>query len=258
MSKGHGSSIERKGVNDVMQGFDLAAENGYMYYMLFQGSTPKMTYEDDDMAGNGRAMLEDILNACLQNGTKAVYSLRFYKSLPKSGTLDTSTPYGHSFNFIINDGSTYPMMNGAIAGTGYAPGPSQVSKEVLELLQRMDARLAKLEAEEVGVEEDDLSKAERILEIPAVQNIVQGISGFLSNWMMRSAAGRPGGGLSGVPAEPADPADQAAKLKDGVLRLRAVDPNLGDHMQMLAHLAETNRIAYDGAIDQLKTFVNAS
>jgi hypothetical protein len=244
--KGHGNSIERKGVDDTMAGFDLAVEDDAKYYMLWQGSTPKYTYDGDDIVGNGRSNLVEMLTAAAVNGSQAQYTLRFYKHLGKDHSVDASTPPYASFNFKLQDNTNvYP--GAAVAGTGRDPGTSAILAELQKLNNRMD----KIEQDGVGdIEEDPFEKYQRILETPAAEKLVVAGIGWLNKLFklpgMNNRTPNQGGGISGVNI----PDDE--KIQQSVMRLQAIDPLFADHLQLLADLADASPKIYNRAIAKLE------
>lgn len=256
MGKGHGNSVERKGVADAMDGFDMATGMDAKYYQLWQGTTLKITYDGDDIAGVGRDMLENMLQAAATGGSKATYSLRFFTKAGKGDTIDSNTPYMSSFNFKLNDESTlYPTIN-----QGGAAGIAGVRSEnlILQKLEQMEQRLQQMEENGVGDvdDEDPLDKYSKILQIPVVERALMGAISFFSkhaNAMSGTNNNRrrpAGGGLAGVE----DTRTETEKCQDAINRLATLDPNLGTHLLLLAQVAEQDMDVYDMAIAKLKKY----
>lgn len=248
--KGFGSSIERWGVDDTLNGFDLAVNNGAMYYTVWQGGTLKYSHDEgDDIAGDGKEVFKNMIDAAALGGSTAQYTICFYKKPGKNDTIDSNTPYDSSFNFKLQDKTTMvPYTN--MAGIGNA-GNNAMMEAIAGINRRLDAFEA---ADLEQPEEDPIEKIGRIVETPAVQSLISGIGSFLNNMVMNATRGntaRPRG-MAGVDDMTADELQaQKQKAVEALNRLIKLDAQIGDHLLQLADMAERDPKKYTFALSML-------
>ena len=167
---GIGSAVEWYGSAQVLAGYDLHAQNrDAVYYSVWQGPVIKFVYTDGDEQ-TGRDLLAQNLQAWEQNGSSALYTLRFHPVLDKHGDLTNATPYNASGNFKMREAG-----GGWVSGVR-EPGPAPVQNDALEkiaqILAQQNERLTALENSEEDPEEDPEEEEE---DPDAVTKIIAGI-----------------------------------------------------------------------------------
>jgi hypothetical protein len=252
MSKGHGSSVERRGVKDILDGVDLAILDDAKYYMLWQGSTPKYTYEGDDMEGIGKQLLSDMLMAAAAQGNRALYTLRFYRHLGKNESIDSATPFFASFNFKLND-DAYMMPGNNIPLPSVSGFENHQTQAIIGAIDRLNQRIDQMEQEEEEEPETMMERVGKFVTSPGAEQIMSGIAGLFNRFFMsKQQYSRPAGpGISGISQQEYQK-EQYEKAIAALNRLAAVQPDFGDHLTLLAELAENNPNKYNMGLAFLK------
>ncbi len=184
-------------------------------WSLWQGNQFLFKYDGEDI-DEGAAALTKIFNDMAES-TNALYTLRVYEEMPKSGKINRSTPDHGSFNFRLNM---------EMQGLNQQQSQSIANRAHLESeLAAVKAELAELKEEmETETEQPDMwERINGILEKPAVVGAINKMFGL--DVQPRPAT------ISGIPV-----GDE--KIGEILEILKRHDDRLADHLWKLAQMAE--------------------
>lgn len=256
-------SIDRRGVTEVIEGFEMFNETSNSpKYSVWQGKNClKFCYAGENV-DEARELLENNLKYVEAARSEAIFTIRLHSSADKDGMISDKTPYYGSFNFKVY--SPYDVAPGT-PGATVPQYVYQANEKIRELEAKIDKLTTALEQGSVGDVSGKMEKEEFVLAL--MENpLIQGLAGILMNKLTGTSARtqqRPAGhqqqqqqrpqqsrGLAGVD-QSAREKDQEAKAIDAVNRLYQVDKNIGDNLQKLADMAETNPDKYKMALNLL-------
>lgn len=228
-----GASIERRGVESVLQGYALVEAT---MYSVWAAKELKFTYTgtDDEEA---LRLLNENLQAIEHSGSVQIYTIRFHTETDSNGYISNKTNYVGSFNFKMTEREGYR------AGVGsdvvpYSGGYGNAA--ILQKLEQMQSEIVALKQQQRDDEEDYEEPsvwdrvgavANNLLDQPFVQNIIMNIFG---------AKKEPS--IAGVPGN-ATPTDQD-KINYAIQVLYKQDPDFANNILKLASLAIDNPAKY--------------
>jgi hypothetical protein len=127
-------SCDRVGTPDILAGFD-AYSSEYPFFALYAGKDLKFVHKGDDV-NEGRNLLQQNLDVLQRNGSNALFTLRFYDTLDKSGGIKKDTPHSGSFTFkVVQPTSMIPQGAGSDALVAYLSRENESLKEKVNELQ---------------------------------------------------------------------------------------------------------------------------
>jgi hypothetical protein len=212
----------------------------------------------------------EVLRACLtrlqKHGSAATYTLRVYRNVDDATVITPKTEYSACFKFKLTEG-------GSVSGVTRYGG-----------VDPLTARLQGVVAEEVGKvldrklgRDDDDDKPASFMDgliglVNQPDKLIETIRGLQGMFVPRDITGSsalPYAGVSGnqpprrtgaPAAEPAgvsglseDQEEQMERIAAILDRLEKADPNILEHLDLLANLAEKQPAVYSMAIAQLKS-----
>ena len=208
-------SVQFREAEDIIEAYQ---ENNVPAFAIFHNDNLLHKYAGVDL-DEGCQLLAKWLSK-LENSA-AIYTLKIYEKLPPEGFIKSATPYDGSFNFRFREYD-------AIGST------SKTDSKVLELLTRMDERIAELESdrEESETSGPALGWVGDLLAVPEIKNIAMNvISGVLQGVVGSLKLPQP----ATVGNATADP------LQNALAILSKNDDRLVEHLQKLAALSEQNK-----------------
>lgn len=184
-----------------------------------------------DDIDEGAVQLNAFLSLMRKSGTEGACELHVYK-LSEDEEIDSSSKYFRAFRFSLFENA-------------YA-GSSNSDNRLLEELKRMNDRIQDLENGEAvvvgegGVMDKLGAVAMGLVDHPMVQQALAGMAVNIMNKIVPMATQPRAEKVAGL-KQPGDLSDdQKGKIQSAVTRLAVVDPQIGDHLLKLAHLAETD------------------
>lgn len=229
MAKGIGTSIDVRGVKNIMARYEMAPDD--WYYSIWQNTALKFSSAETTM--EPKSLLEQNLNALHSVGSSALYTCKFHSATDDDGYISDKTKVVGSFNFKVSE------MDYQYEGATRLPVHT-IPPEMSDRLAMIEQKLSSMMEEEE--EEESVSGIEQINEImknPVVQQLIGIIAGKIS--------GNNNGqtGLAGIPAE------QDQKIEQALQILKTLDPLVGDHLLALAVIARDQPAKYQMAIGLL-------
>ena len=260
--------IDREGLQQVMEGYAVFKEKA-AYYSLWQSATLKFWNPNDE---EGEDILNQNLKILAAGGTAALFVLKFHPEFEgKQNTITTKTPICGSFNFRLNNPGAMQPMNGVQqANPTSDPYFKLYWDSKLEMMQMMhdmkvqelqDQLLATELDDEVDEEEDQLSRTLGTIgdigeKHPWMQDIlrdvVQVAKSFINQHIKRPEVNNTTAQHLAGMANETDPNKQ---VQEALQLLYTHDPNIAEHLVLLAKLAATDKDTYDLAIKKLKALV---
>lgn len=243
-----GATIERRGVDDVVSGYNLYPD---AMFSLWQGTALKFSHISDVKA-NGEDVLMQNLQAIEANGSNAIYTLCIHKEHDKDGYITKKTPVIGSFNFKLCDG----VGNGMVQGMFPQYQGGNTMQKILERLDEMQKQL-----DEDSIQEDRHPAVAMAEQIAGVMERFPALQGFVANFIS-SLMGKPvqqqPHQISGLPEQP--PVAQAVpgmkpdeKLSTALKILLQVDKEFPDNLLKLAGVAQKQPDTYAFLVNQLKS-----
>jgi len=224
----------------------------------------------EDVA-DSKATLHGFLKQLEASNTSATYELGFYDGLKDKKKIRTIEEADYAYNVVLFHDEEYPAPGAVSRQTGYSLIMQEIAdvKAQLALRQKEDEEEEEDEPEKVaGVGSRLLTFLDKLLDNPAVeQKIGQIASNFLENLVTPSKPitmheqPREMGAMGAVPDEVAEPGktmitqEQALKIQRSIEILAAADPNLGDHLEKIAQVAQSNPKKYKNLILMLNSFI---
>jgi hypothetical protein len=206
--------VTHRGIDQLQSLFKL---RDTPYYSVWIGKSKLFENTISDMEEAERNLINN-LQAPLQNGTTAVFTIKFYKKViqDKEENDILAMEIGEN-NFRLNefDGMSGPPENRQ---------PYVRNNELLNEIKRLHDRLDILENEES--EDPGQNVLGSLLGNPAIQEV---LSGVLANLLTPKVAA----GIAGVN-------DNDEKIIRALEILKKADPSLGDHLLKLAAIAQNN------------------
>lgn len=253
-----GKAIQLRGTPAILKAFDsIAIANWALVYdrqILFKCAGEQLE--------ESKSVLEGFIKQLEKSRTSAQYVLHFYEDIKDRKKIRISTESDFAYNIEIFDAEEYPEPNSVRRRDGYAL--------ITDRLDAIDAKLA-LKDEEETDEEDTigatpgwLGAVNKILDNPAVQKglgdrLMQMLDSFLKP-TQAPAMPKQLGTIGGTGQEASDAITQITqeqydKIQTSVQILAGIDPQLGDHLEKIAQLAQINPKKYKSMIGMLQTFL---
>lgn len=259
-------ALDRVGKSDILAGYDLYED--HPFFALFEDNRQKdlkFSYTGNDRE-EGKRLLAQNLEVLERSGTEAVYKLRFYSTLDKSGTLKDSTPCNGSFTFRMKQPTTLTAAGGASSDqfTQFLMSERQLLTAKLEdqqeELEEIRELLEQKEAIGTGQVKGIIGQIGRVgMEFPWMQDIIKDLVNVAKNIFVKA----PGhnhmerhiqpdtGGIAGVDADQvtdteAPPAGEARPDE----RLHAAINKLTGWY--ILHCAELNKKQFAALDDETK------
>lgn len=213
----------------------------------------------DDDIDQGAEQLECFLEMMKKHGSQAVYELQVYRLGPTSVEINSKTPYSRSIPFSLFENETPGVSNGESRMLSML---TEMQTEIRVLKEQVAAREVTEDDEETQEDGTLMGKigsmAMGILERPDVQQAIAiGALNFVKKFvpgMNRMAdqqeEGRRVAGVQTGYVNLLDQ-DQINKVHAAITRLSAKDAKLGDHLEKLADIAETQPGKYSMALNFL-------
>lgn len=209
----------------------------------------------DDDVDEGSAQLEQFLDMLKKHGSQSVFELQVYKLGPGQVDITSKTPYSRSIPFSLFENQETGLTNTDNRLVGLL---TKIEERMVEMELRIKTvELAEDEAEEPKDDGTMMGKigsmAMGFLERPDVQQAIAiGAMNLVKKYIPAmgqtiGAAPQEGRKVAGVQTEYVNllDQDQINKVHDAITRLSTRDPKLGDHMQQLAKLSETDPDKYN-------------
>lgn len=212
-------SVQFREAEDIINTYQ---DNNSPAFAIFHNDTLIHKYTGDDLNEGCELLAKWLVK--LENSA-AIYTLRIYDKVPGDGSIRSQTPYDGSFNFRFRE---YDAMGGT----------SKTDSKVLEILTRMDQRIAELEQEKEEKENSGpaLGWVGDLLAHPEIKNIAMGImSGVLQNVVGSLKLPQPAT-VGNINSDP---------LQTALAILAKNDARLIEHLQKLAALSEQNKAMFD-------------
>jgi len=231
--------INGRSVKDVLEQFDFRAENDKKFkgfYKVTAAKQTKFSNTDDDLI-IARLKLEQNLTAAQVSGNTSIFSICFYNRLDKNGELAGEPEV---FNIRLNNPNEY------IAAV--PTNNSGVNAEILRELQTINGRLTALEEEpEEDDEPEDDSIFGMINGLPAQTKQQLLMSGLSTLFGIKPTSAT----INGVPGE-GETISEADKIKNALKIMAQHTPTLGDDLQKLSYIAETNPAQFKMLLSMLR------
>jgi hypothetical protein len=241
---GKGHTVDAVGYDDVMQRIQTYTKHmDKPYFTCWNGSALKFGYYGEDNT-EAEQMMSDNLRAIANNGSQALYELRFHPELDGDGYITNKSRYAGSFNFKMNEYA--PATQGAAV--------SGVNQQMMQLLERMDSRLSALEDGQIEeVEEGEpmdaigyIKQATALIEdSPALGGLVSDLRFGLRHLMKKAgvnfdAHSGNNGTVSGTSQSKTVPVETQEKFQYAMPVLIPIFPELGDILVKLANVAKND------------------
>lgn len=257
-----GKAVQLRGTPVILQAYDRI---GIPTWALFYEQKCLFKCGGENLE-ESKAILRQFLQQLEQSNTSATYDLRFYEELKDKKKIKAGTEPDYSYNIVLFDPEEYPSPGALTRREGYAT--------ILQELQDVKAQLALRQKEEEDEEEEAVGSGpgwigavNKLLDNPDIQQkLGDRILGFLDNLLSKSINQLPmttqrEAGTIGSTGNPHTQTpvtitqEQYEKIQSSVQVLAGIDPQLGDHLEKIAQLAQKNPVRYKSLISMLNTFV---
>jgi len=239
------SAVQYTGINNVLR----AIENiDIPYFAVFSGKAlifknPAFGDNGIDETGEAVNILQSFLEG-LNQGSNAIYTLKLYEAIPAGGITD-KTPANYSINFRLN-------LEGMdrLPQSVSAENRNNINSEILSELRALRMRVDEMEKEEP--EEKPAGILGALLSNEAALNtLVASVAGIAAHFMNKLAI-KPINNVSmpinGIDQEPTE----QQKINKAIEVLSKNDPNLGDHLLILAKISIDNPSQFTWLLGMLK------
>jgi hypothetical protein len=252
-------AVQFYGIDSVL---DAYSNKGTAAFAIWCGKELLFRYDGTTEDGKyiqptiseGTQLLNNYLGAMYQ-GTTAIYTLKTYDELKQGQKIRPSTEYDTAFNFKICP-SASEMMGGI--GYGGGGGITHSRNPVLAELQKMNERMTALENREAATDDDDESPKDLneaiigVLNEPSkMRELIEPVKELIE--IGRTMFGFPGpepsrvvGAVKQIGSQQG--VDRETRLANALDTLEQADPQLVEHLEVLARLARTNRAKFDSII----------
>lgn len=259
-----GKAVQLRGTPNIMTAFDsLKITSCALFYesrCLFKSAGENL--EDT------RAILQGFLKKLEMSNTTAMYELRLYEDVKDKKKIKASTEADYAYNVMLFDPEEYPSNGMVTRREGYAL--------VMQELQDIKAQMAiqKQEEEEEEDEPESVSGVSNILgffnKLLDNQEVQNKIGQLVTGWMDKLLLPAPAintfpmstpheagamGSVPGAPGQAMITQEQALKIQSSIEILAGIDPQLGDHLEKIAQLAQKSPGKYKTMISMLNSFV---
>jgi hypothetical protein len=238
-------SVQYTGIPNVIR----AIENiDIPYFAVFAGKG--LVYKNPAFGVDGFDDIADAVNSLqgflenLNQGSNMVYTLKLYETVPAGGIND-KTPANYSINFRLN-------LEGMdrLPQTVNAENRNNVNSEILSELKALRMRVDQMESEEP--EEKPAGILGALLNNEAAMNtLVSSVAGIAAHFMNKLAI-KPINNttmpINGIDQEPTE----QQKINKAIEVLSKNDPNLGDHLLILAKMSIDNPSQFIWLLGMLK------
>lgn len=240
----NGGPVQFRGIDRVLEAFENMQIPAWS---LWCGKAMNLYYDGDDME-QAKVKLDNYLRMCDQN-SPATYMLCVYEELKPGERINSKTPYTASFNFKLQ---AYDAPSAAVAMISEEKRLMQetmraLTAEVSALRERLDAEAEPADEPQAGIG----AVINGLLDMPEIKQAIAGRIIELFNKIVPMSNVNTAGRIAGPDPAP----DQIDKLNQAIPVLLKHDPNLGDHLGMLAGLAERDHNKFMSLIGMLKSFV---
>lgn len=260
-------AVQLRGTPVILQAFDRIE---IPTWALFYKRQCLFKCAGEDLE-DSKAKLHGFLKQLEASNTSAIYQLAFYDGVKDKKKIRTVDDADNCYNVVLFNDEDY-----------IAPGAVSRRDTYAALNQRLDdiaAQLAVRQKEDEEEEEDEPEKVgsvgsrmlaflDKLLDNPVVeQKIGQVFSGWIDNLVTASPSipitmheqPREIGAMGAVPTaateKPMITQEQALKIQASIEILATADPQLGDHLEKIAQLAQKNPNKYRNLITMLNTFI---
>lgn len=239
------SAVQYTGINNVLR----AIENiDIPYFAVFSGKAlifknPAFGDNGIDETGEAVNILQSFLEG-LNQGSNAIYTLKLYEAIPAGGITD-KTPANYSINFRLN-------LEGMdrLPQSVSAENRNNTNSEILSELRALRMRVDEMEKEEP--EEKPAGILGALLNNEAVLNmLVASVAGIGAHFLEKlnikpiNNVAMP---INGIDQEPTE----HQKITKAIEVLSQSDPNLGDHLLILAKMSLDNPSQFNWLLGMLK------
>jgi hypothetical protein len=232
-------TVQFRSIDDVMEAY---LNREVAPWAIFAGTQFMFSYSGDSLE-QGRADLEAILKKLEDNQSAAIYTLCIYEDLGKNGKIKSNTPNDGSFNFRLHEHTTNYIPGVAGGRFGLMQQDNKVLIDEIRAL-RMEVQKIKEQQDTEIVEDDEpeddiMGKIGRIIENPALQPLITGIIGKITE-LLTPKSQLPGTDenilrkVSGIPGSEKD-----LKISEAVEILAETVPDLGDMLMKLATMSKS-------------------
>ncbi len=247
----HGIAAQFRGVNSVL----MAYENQKIApFSVMWGKQFLFSYSGSDLE-EGKQLLQQWLTVVSQDSpdATATYTLKVYDDLGKDEKIKAGTDYSASFNFKLADYDQYNNMGiprrGETAAKVY-----ELEQTVLQLKQRLEEEEEE-EEEKPGAMGSIGAMLQGLLEHPEIKQAIAGklVKLFDNIFTMQQPIGQIAGpGETVTFAQAAPVQDDLTRLNVAIGKLYAADPDLVNHLEVLATMAEKETAKFQMLITMLK------
>ena len=239
------AAIQYTGIKNVIR----AIENiDIPYFAVFSGKAlvfknpafGEIGFENTADAANS---LQEFLEG-LNQGSNAIYTLKLYETIPAGGITD-KTPANYSINFRLNLEGMDKMPQ-----TISAENRTNTNNEILTELRALRMRVDEMETEEPDEKPAGILGA--LMNNEAVLNMlvasVAGIGAHFLEKLKINPINKPVTTMAGIDINPTE----NEKIDKAIEVLSANDPNLGDHLLILAKMSIDNPAQFRMLLGMLK------
>jgi hypothetical protein len=239
------AAVQYTGINNVLR----AIENiDIPYFAVFSGKAlifknPAFGDNGIDETGEAVNILQSFLEG-LNQGSNAIYTLKLYETIPAGGITD-KTPANYSINFRLN-------LEGMdrLPQSVSAENRNNTNSEILSELRALRMRVDEMEKEEPEEKPSGILGA--LIQNEAVLNtLVASVAGIVAHYMNKLSikpinnVAMP---INGIDQEPTE----QQKINKAIEVLSKNDPNLGDHLLILAKMSIDNPSQFTWLLGMLK------
>jgi hypothetical protein len=218
------NSIQFRGIESVITAYENREVGPWG---LFNGKQFLFKYEGSDVSEGSntlRTLLEEISKT-----SNAVYTLKVYEEIV-GGRIKENTPSDGSFNFKLD---APEQLERAQQYIGY----SQTNKELLQRIEELEERLAERDEPET---ENKLGVIGEIIGHPTIQPLVQTLLQSIFAPKQPAQVPQQQQPVNNVPMQRVslNGINDDARLTQAVQALSECDPQLTEHLEKLARLAQ--------------------
>jgi len=258
-------AIQLRGTPSIMKCFDsMEIPNwAWIYDRQIQHKSA------GESLAESRSILEGFLKQLERSRSSAQYMLCFYEDIKDRKKIRISTEADFSYNVCLFDPEEYPEPGSVTRRESY--------QQLADSLAQTNAQIALLiKQREEEQEEDDESVSgrgsgligaiDKLLDNPKIQErlgekIIGWVDSILSPTPPPAMQNKQIGAMGNVSGQPTGQPikeitqEQYDKINAAVSILASIDPNLGDHLETIAKLAQEKPKKYSSLITMLNTFL---
>lgn len=203
-------------------------EQGIPSLAIMQGKQFMFRFISDDV-NEGSEYLEKILDSLVLSASAAIYTLCLYEN-KNGGIITSSTPYDLSFNFRF---AVQSQSQNFVPNMG---SPREVFPVFMSRMEKLEEQISELRNELAEKDDegqgDELGLIGRLLENPAIQNLLTGLISqkqITASSQAATVGSIPESGLNGP--------NISEKLFQAIIVLQQHDNKLDEHLTKLAAIA---------------------